>query len=151
MPNLPDNWGYRFLCQRVLPAVYDDSFDYYEVLCKLMRKVNDLGENDEALAQLLLELNEEFEQFKASGFDDYYKAQVIAWVDSHLELIFRLVIKQVYFGITTDGFFVAYIPDSWNDIQFDTGHNITNDNYGRLILRYEVNSIHNVDQTPEVV
>ena len=29
-------------CQKVLPLVYDDSLSYYEMLCKLMHKTNDI-------------------------------------------------------------------------------------------------------------
>lgn len=32
----------NFWCQKVLPLVYDDSLSYYEVLCKLTRKINEL-------------------------------------------------------------------------------------------------------------
>lgn len=32
----------RFWCQKVLPLVYDDSLSYYEVLCKLTNKVNEI-------------------------------------------------------------------------------------------------------------
>lgn len=33
---------FYFWCQKVLPLVYDDSLSYYEVLCKLKSKVNEL-------------------------------------------------------------------------------------------------------------
>lgn len=33
---------FRFWCQKVLPLVYDDSLSYYEVLCKLSHKLNEL-------------------------------------------------------------------------------------------------------------
>lgn len=29
-------------CQKVLPLVYDNSLSYYEVLCKLTNKINEL-------------------------------------------------------------------------------------------------------------
>lgn len=32
----------RFYCQKVLPLVYDDSLSYYEVLCKVVNKINEL-------------------------------------------------------------------------------------------------------------
>lgn len=32
----------RFYCQKVLPLAYDDSLSYYEVLCKVLGKVNEL-------------------------------------------------------------------------------------------------------------
>ena len=32
---------FRFWCQHVLPAVYDDSLSYYELLCKVVAKLNE--------------------------------------------------------------------------------------------------------------
>lgn len=34
----------RWLCQKVLPLSYDDSLSYYEVLCKLTGKMNEIIE-----------------------------------------------------------------------------------------------------------
>ena len=36
---------FRFWCQKVLPLVYDDSLSYYEVLCKLKDKINEVIES----------------------------------------------------------------------------------------------------------
>lgn len=33
---------FRFFCQKVLPLVYDDSLSYYEVLCKVKAKINEM-------------------------------------------------------------------------------------------------------------
>ena len=33
---------FRFWCQKVLPLVYDDSLSYYEVLCKMKDKINEV-------------------------------------------------------------------------------------------------------------
>lgn len=35
---------FRFWCQKVLPAVYDDSLSYYELLCKVIDKLNEVIE-----------------------------------------------------------------------------------------------------------
>lgn len=35
---------FRYWCQKVLPLVYDDSLSYYEVLCKLRDKLNEIIE-----------------------------------------------------------------------------------------------------------
>lgn len=32
----------HFFCHKVLPLVYDDSLSYYEVLCKLTNKINEV-------------------------------------------------------------------------------------------------------------
>lgn len=48
--------NFRYYCQKVLPAVYDESLSYYELLCKLTAKVNELIATDnvqnDALTQL---------------------------------------------------------------------------------------------------
>ena len=45
--------------------------------------------------------------------------------------------KMVWFGLTQDGYFVAYIPDSWDEITFDTGMIYSEDSYGCLMLKWE--------------
>ena len=39
----------RFWCYKVLPLVYDDSLSYYELLCKLVNKINEIIENPTGL------------------------------------------------------------------------------------------------------
>lgn len=36
---------FKFWCQHVLPAVYDDSLSYYELLCRVVNYLNDVIEN----------------------------------------------------------------------------------------------------------
>lgn len=95
-------------------------------------------------------LMEQFELFKEHGFDEYYLEQVERWIDDHMTFIFENVVKQVYFGLNEQGYFVAYIPEGWSDIVFDTGMQYGTDTYGRLILRWDVdNSGETVNQRPE--
>lgn len=93
-------------------------------------------------------LKAEFEKFKESGFEDYYENQLNAWIDAHMADIISRYVKQVFFGLTLDGYFVAMIPEgsAWEDIIFDTGANYANDNYGRLILNYVVDTSSDVWQ-----
>ena len=145
------------MCQKVLPAVYDDSLSYYEAVCKLVSKVNEIiaasDSEDEAIKQLQDEvekLQQELEDWKNGGFKDFIQEEVMKWVDDNLDFIFTHVVKQVFFGLTEDGYFCAYIPKSWNDIIFDTGAVFSEDTYGRLILRWDVDRVHTVNQTPEL-
>ena len=73
-----------------------------------------------------------------SGFFDYYAAQLEQWIEDNAQLIIETAIRQVYFGLTLDGHFVAYIPESWSDIVFDTGAVYGTPEYGRLILSLKV-------------
>lgn len=148
----------RIFCQTVLPAVYDDSLSYYEVLCKVVNELNGnvglfnmLVERINMNTEEINKLKDLFEKFIDSGFDDYYKDQVEKWINENLTYIFTHVVKQVFFGLTQNGYFCAYIPSSWNDIIFDTGWNYSEDTYGRLILRWDVDSVHTVNQKPETI
>lgn len=84
------------------------------------------------------ELKALFKKFQESGFEDYYKQQIEAWINSHLDFIYEHTMKQVYFGLTEDGYFCAYVPDGWKDVRFDTGMVYGRSDYGRLILRYDI-------------
>lgn len=63
------------------------------------------------------------------------------WMQQNgLDLVGELV-KMVFFGITDDGYFVAYIPEYWDDIIFNTtGYdiNILGYDFGHLTLSFEI-------------
>ena len=42
------------------------------------------------------------------------------WLSQNAADVITQLIKMVFFGLTDDGYFVAYIPDSWDDITFGT-------------------------------
>lgn len=140
-----------------LPKMYydvDSLEQRYFLLCKQMHKmicfIDYMSDNLGIAKEDLEELEEQFQKFQESGFDDYYAAQVETWIDEHLTYVFENVAKQVYFGLNEQGYFVAYIPDGWDDIIFDTGMQYGVDTYGRLILRWDVdNSGETVNQRPE--
>lgn len=149
---------FRYFCQRVLPAVYDDSLSYYELLCKVidylnktMKNVDDLNEDVQEIYKYLLKLKQIFDDYINGKFDDYYGELVKQWIYEHLDWIFSEVVRQVYFGLNLEGYFVAFIPSGWSDIVFDTGMNYNEDEYGRLILRWDADSPYHYDQTHEIV
>lgn len=134
---------FQYFCNRVLPAVYGDEISYYEVLCKVtkylnetMKNVNVVNDELKETYEYVKQLYEVFDDYVQHGFEEYYADQVIDWIDSHLTWIFNHIAKQVFFGLTLDGHFCAYIPDSWSDITFDTGAVYGRTDYGCLILRF---------------
>lgn len=48
------------------------------------------------------------------------KKGLYEWASVNLIDLVGSTLKAVFFGILDDGHFVAYIPDSWSDIQFNT-------------------------------
>ena len=146
---------FKFWCQRVLPAVYDSSLSYYELLCKVveylnktMQNVNSINENGQSMQAEIEELQRLFEEFKTSGFDDYYAARMEQWIRDNAEKIIKeMMITGLWFGLTSDGYFCAYIPETWDDVTFDTGSVYGRNDYGCLILRTNVNGSGVIDNT----
>lgn len=93
------------------------------------------------------ELKRLFEEFKESGFEEYFEEKILDWLDSHQKEIWEHLGQMVFFGLTMDGYFCAYIPESWSDIVFDTGAVYGTYEYGRLILRYNVEGQGVIDNT----
>lgn len=133
----PYPWG---AWQPVIPSLYwqaispeqaiHDLYCYVENLLDYSNKQTDwIGENRDKLD----ELERLFEQFKESGFDDYYAQQVSEWINNNLEFIFRHTIKQIYFALDDSGHLIAFIPESWSDINFYTPLDYENqETYGHL-------------------
>lgn len=114
---------------------------------KLMAYVDALKDNVNVDSEAIKELQEAFQKFMESGFDDYYAEQIEKWINDHMADIISQSIKMVFFGLTKDGYFTAHIPDSWSDIIFDTGAVYGTKEYGRLILLYNVNGVDWDDST----
>ena len=117
---------------------YDKCEQYLDFVAKL---TNDwVGEYTDEVQEKL----DELEELLWNGLE----SAVDKWINENLTYIFTKVVKQIYFGLTLDGHFVAYIPDGWDDIIFDTGYNYDDERtYGRLILKWNVDSSHEVDQS----
>lgn len=107
--------------------------ELWKLVCYADANARETNVNHDAI----VELQEKFTEFMTSGFDDYYAAQIEAWINANMERIICAAIKMVFFGLTQDGYFVAFIPDSWSDIGFDTGMVYAAPTYGRLILTFE--------------
>lgn len=118
-------------------------------LDKLINYADYLGVQLNVTHDDVAELQQEFETFKASGFYDYYEAQIKEWVENNLAYLYNLLATQVYFGLTDDGRFCAFVPQSWNDIVFDTGVVYGTEEYGRLILRFDATGTNIINNTAD--
>lgn len=78
-----------------------------------------------------------------------YQAALQEWFESDLPEIIDNAVKMVFFGLNDDGYFIAYIPESWEEIQFDTGYDYSDQNtYGRLILDMYVTDTFQINEKP---
>lgn len=132
MANINENRlkPFRYWCQKVLPLVYDDSLSYYEVLCRVVDYLNKVIEDDNTFVEELKELEEALAEVQRiiDEFDTDFAEQIIA----------KYLATMIFVEIP-DGHFVYYIPESWDDIQFETtGYDTTiaGYDYGHLVLNY---------------
>lgn len=123
---------FKFWCYKVIPLVYDDSLSYYEVLCKVVKYLNGFIEKFNGTLDDLDELKSEVRLIEEwiNNFDTGMINEVID----------KYIATMVFFGLTDSGYFVAYIPDSWDNVDFKTtGLDVEVDlqpNYGHLVLEY---------------
>lgn len=148
---IPPFWGFSAFTPTI-PKLYWDVksqeqriLNLFDLLNKLVCYCDNMGLQIDVNAQDIQEIRDYVNEFITSGFDDALAEKVAKWIDDHLQFIFTHTIRQVYFGLTDDGHFCAYVPDSWSDIQFDTGAVYGRSDYGRLILKFEPDpNAHNV-------
>ena len=128
----------KFWCYKVLPLVYDDSLSYYELLCKVVSKLNELIEKYSSFDDMVAEIQ--------SAIDALQK-QIDEFDTTYIEkLIKDKLSNMIYVWISDAGYIIYYVPESWDDISFNTtgldisneelannGH-VANYEYGRLVL-----------------
>lgn len=122
---------FYFWCYKVLPLVYDQSLSYYEVLCKVVKYINDLIDQDKIIGEELSGIKSDLET-------------VQQWIDNFdtsfvEEIIKSYLATMIFVEINDEGYIVYYIPEKWEDITFNTtGIDIVipDTSYGRLVLSY---------------
>ena len=77
------NRPFRFWCQKVLPLVYDDSLSYYELLCKVVCKLNELAENQNNLSDEIKQVAADLDDFK-NQVPGMIEAKVQEWLDNYI-------------------------------------------------------------------
>lgn len=139
-----------FWCQKVIPLVYDDSLSYYELLCKVVNYLNDMIDNQNVTNDILIKygrdieqlkndtkfLNDELEKIKHGDYMSEYINALSEWIDNNLQDLVSRIVKFISFELDESGRLVAYIPNTWNFIQFDTIIDPNDPNYGHLTLEW---------------
>jgi len=114
----------------------------------LIASVKKLIECCEDMQQWRIDHEAEYNQLKAlydalmSGtFPPEIVTALNKWFDANGRDLVGELVKMVFFGITDDGYFVAYIPEYWDDIIFNTtGYdiNLPDFDFGHLVLSFEI-------------
>ena len=81
-------------------------------------------------------LENELNKIKNGEYMSEYIKALEEWIDRNLQTLVSKIVKYVFFGLSQDGHFVAYIPESWDFIEFDTIVDTDSELYGHLIMRW---------------
>lgn len=127
-----------------LPEIYWDVDSHEErikKICLLLHKLVEysdyLGNNINLDHETIDELQKQFQNFIDGEYSEYYEQVISDWVQNNMPNIITDAIRMVFFGLTADGYFCAWIPDSWSDIWFDTGANYNRSDYGCLMILFQ--------------
>ena len=140
----------------VIPKLYWDVYSAEQRMKQLCMNFDKVEHYLDYMADLMNQWNIEFtdemnEQLTAlwNTVNGDFKKDFDKWFNDNIESYIEQAAKMVFFGLNDNGYFVAYIPDTWNEIQFDTGYNYSDQNtYGRLILDMYVTDTFQINERP---
>ena len=122
------------------PNLYNDDW--------LIKKMKELLAHMEELDAWKTEYEQAYNDFKqlvadieSGNFPESIRNAFSDWMRRNAYNLVGELVKMVFFGITDDGYFVAYIPEYWDDIIFNTtGYDIqiAGYDYGHLTLSFNI-------------
>ena len=100
---------------------YDSDLGWLIKCCKTVEETLDaLNQWKEDVNPTIEDLKQLYEEMMAGTLPPGVQEGINKWMrENALDIVGELV-KMVFFGLTDDGYFVAYIPEGWDDIQFGT-------------------------------
>ena len=91
--------------------------DHFKEFIDAIKSLNDWREEHEREYE---ELKALYDAIVSGNFPDSMKTALYNWVVANSVSIIGSLITSVFFALDDEGYFVAYIPDSWSDIIFGT-------------------------------
>lgn len=119
-----------FYCQKILPAVFDDSLSYYEQLCKLTDKVNEIintfEPESETIQEIVNRLNQQgtlLDKIASGEYADLYLEQLGSYIDKNLINFVARLAFYIFPGLLYDErekvwHYTVKIPQSWHWLRY---------------------------------
>ena len=87
----------------------------------------------------IADLQKLLDDIAAGNFPEEISNAIKNWITANFYDIVGDMAKTVWFGLTEAGYFVAYVPESWNEVVFKTtGYDYTTElqpEFGHLVLQ----------------
>jgi hypothetical protein len=126
--------------QQPIPSVYNEGFSQYEDILFLINLTNQLitnmnvgSDEIENLTKQQLDipiLKSELDKIAKGEYANLYIDALGSYIDNNLYSLVDKIAQFVTFGLDDNGYFIAYIPETWTSIDFSTSEN------GELVLNY---------------
>lgn len=124
-----------------IPLEFTQALTTSEFLHTLLAYVKEVAESaDNYNVELYREFERKFKELekelertvKNISVIEQYKKEIVQYIS----ILIGDSLKLITFELDNDGYFVAYIPKEWNDINFDTILDTTSNDYGKLVVEY---------------
>lgn len=99
--------------------------------------VNNQNSKIAELAETVTKLQKDVDDLIKGEYIDNYVKALATWIDNNLQQLVAKVVKYVWFEVDDSGYFIAYIPDTWDFADFGTELDPDNEDYGKLVLEWE--------------
>lgn len=122
------------------PNLYNDDW-LLNKMKELLVKMGELEAWKTEYEQAYEDYKQMVEDIENGTFPESIRNAFSKWMRENAFSLVGELVKMVFFGITDDGYFVAYIPEGWDDIIFNTtGYDIAVAGYdfGHLTLSFEI-------------
>lgn len=123
------------------PNLYNDDW-LLKRMKELLAQMDDIEAWKQEYEQAYEDFKQMVEDIENGNFPLSIREAFAKWMRENAFTLVGELVKLVFFGITDSGHFVAYIPDGWDDILFNTtGYdiNIAGEDFGHLTLSFNTN------------
>ena len=115
---------------KTINKVYTETSEFLETYTG---KIDDLEAFQKKMSARLDQIEYYINQINGGELPESVKNALRKWAAENIKSIIGKAIKQVFFGLE-NGYFVAYIPESWKGIVFGTITEYDSEFYGHLTL-----------------
>ena len=135
---LPGSSDYEILARVV--ETYNSAVKQFNEIIKFYSQIDKIEEKlQKQLDDFENKVNTENEAFRAdiNAKIEQLDKTVQEWIDNNLQVMVSKIVKYVWFEVDENGYFIAWIPNTWDFIDFDTDMNPDSEDYGKLALLWE--------------
>ena len=136
---LPGSSDYEIMARVV--ETYNNAVTLFNELLKVYSETGTkIEELEQAIADINIKikaLTDDIEALKRGDYIDAYIDALSKWIDNNFQAIIARIVKYVWFELNEEGYLIAYVPTTWDFIDFYTVEDMNLEDYGKLQLLWQ--------------